>query len=144
MFYVDACKKSIYNRYYQILYFMCKVSQKMVTNVQRWCGKPKKVIQTNVSSVFPRISTNRIFFDLANWQNKENMAKESLIFVTIYQNIGHIYMLDGKQGIEEQHKPWELKKLSTWLYLTYFKENTIIPLVSQKSSHRFEEKKCSP
>ena len=33
------------------------------------------------------------------------------------KNIGHIYMLDNKQGIEEQHKPWELKKLSMWLYI---------------------------
>ena len=26
------------------------------------------------------------------------------------QNIGHIYMLDVKQGTEEQHEFWELKK----------------------------------
>ena len=51
-----------------------------------------------------------------------------------------MYMLDDKQDIEEQHKLWELKTLSTWLYLTDVKENKIIPLVSQKRSHRFRKK----
>ena len=41
-------------------------------------------------------------------------------------------MLDDKQGIKKQHKPWELKKLSTSLYLTDSEENKIIPAVSQK------------
>ena len=40
------------------------------------------------------------------------MAKVSLLS-QFTQNIGHIYMLDDTQGIEEQHKPRELKKLST-------------------------------
>lgn len=41
-------------------------------------------------------------------------------------------MLDDEQGIKKQHKPWELKKLSTLLYLTDSEENKIIPVVSQK------------
>ena len=54
-----------------------------------------------------------IFFYLDNWQNKVNMAKVSLILSQFTQNIGHIYMFDYTRGTEEQHKPWELKKLST-------------------------------
>ena len=52
-------------------------------------------------------------------------------------------MLDDKQGIKKQHKPWELKKLSTSLYLTDSEENKIIPAVSQKRLHRFGKKMFS-
>ena len=50
------------------------------------------------------------------------------------QHIGHLYLSDYKYGLDEQHKPWELAKMSVWQYLTDFKENNIILLVSQKRS----------
>ena len=141
MFYLDTCKKiisfwSICNWYYIIIYFMYKVSQK-------WSKNTKMLRETKKSYILTCPFYYHIFFYLDNWQNKVNMAKVSLILSQFTQNIGHIYMFDYTRGTEEQHKPWELKKLSTWLYLTDSKECKIIPLISQKRSHRFG-KKCSP
>ena len=148
MFYVDACKRiisfwSICNRYSHILHFMCKVSQKWSQTYKDHAGNQKKSYSDEhvlFISLNPHLS-HIFWFGWLTKQRKHGKSKPN--FCHNLLKILFIYMFDDKQGIEEEHKPWELKKLSTWLYLIYFKENKIIPLLSQKRSHRIGKKMFS-
>ena len=78
----------------------------MVAKLQRWCGKQKKYPlyfhESPLITYFSIWLTDKVFTD-----------EVSQFLSQFTQNIGHIYMLNDKQAIGEQHKPWKLKKLST-------------------------------
>ena len=151
LFYLDACKKVSVFGVYAIAttiscIFMCKVSQvsqKWSQTYKDGAGNKKKVILTNMSSLFPWIPIYHIFFDLANWQSKESMAKVSNFCHNLLKILVAFICLMINIALKNNINLENWKKLSTWLYLTYFKENKIIPLVSQKRSHIFGEKMFS-
>ena len=120
MFYLDACKKVSVFGVYAIAttiscIFMCKVSQVS----QKWSqtykdgagNKKKKVILTNMSSLFPWIPIYHIFFDLANWQSKENMAKVSNFCHNLPKILVTFIYLMINIALKNNIKPGELKKI---------------------------------
>ena len=70
----------------------------MVAKLQRWCEKQKKYPlyfhESPLITYFSIWLTGKVFTD-----------EVSQFLSQFTQNIGHIYMLNDKQAIGEQHKP---------------------------------------